>query len=156
MIQHQDFSWEPLQTMAVTVATNNTSAVYLDASADGGAQSVGFIVAMQPSTATNSSNKLNSLKIVHSDTTDQTSFVSIFEGTTNSTAGETQFVLPTQNSTSLDAVIAGSVKTAGRKRYIGVVVATGNTHGDQVGVFGFRSPKETPAVASRADAFFVV
>lgn len=141
--------------MVATLATNNTTVVYLDTRADGGANSVGFLVEMEPATATNASEKLNALKVVHADDTNQTSFESIVDGTTNATASSTQFVLPVQNDTANNLQIPVHVKTNGRKRYIGIVIAPGSTNGHQVGVIGFRSPRETPAETNRGAAVVV-
>lgn len=115
---------------AQTAATNATASARCDL----GTLQPGQVVVQvyhTPATATNSSAKFGALDVRIGNTTtySEATAVSGLSGTTNSTAGSTQFVIPVHNNTSDAQCIRLSVNRPGdRGRYLFITFQAAASH----------------------------
>lgn len=147
MLYLQNCPVQALRTPTVTTATNSTAVVFIDQNANGGCAEALFQVSLGPASATNVSASWTTLAVVESDTTDQTAFTTILQGTTG-TPTDSQFVIQVWNNTSLEQVNTFHVPVLGRKRYLGVVATPSNTNNRSVGVVAITSPREGVSLAN--------
>lgn len=138
MIAGQRETASVLTTHPQTVATNATTTVLFDAQ---GANDVSFVIVGDVASSTNG-YKLTVLNVVEGDTTVLSNATSITggDGTTNSTATTSQFVIPTVANTSVANTIKLNVPTHGKKRYIGVALRSPDTTHDNYTVVALKNP----------------
>jgi len=126
-----------------TVATNATSASTVD--------TLGFdfatvIFPNVVATATNASAKWTSLTVSHGTTTDASNHTTIsgLQGTTNTTASSTQFVLATSNNTSLGGMQPLFVDMRGKERILRFVKQAKAAHSTTCGIAILERAADTP------------
>jgi len=146
MLYLQSVPVQAVRTPAVTTATNATNVSFIDTRANGGANEVLFQVSLGPASASNVSASFATLNVVESDTTDQTAFTTILQGTSG-TPTASQFQLAVHNNTSLEQVNLLSVPVLGRKRYLGVVATPNSSNNRAVGVVAITGPRINPQPA---------
>jgi len=131
-----------------TVATNATSAATIDTLGFDFAHVIYVNVA---ATATNSTTKFSTFTVSHGTTTDASNHTTIsgLQGTTNSTASSTQFVLPNCIDTSLGCVTSCFVDLRAKERYLRIVKQAPAAHSTVAGVCLLgRAIEETPDSAA--------
>lgn len=130
----------------ISAASNATAGVIF--TRQDGENHAAFALIAPAADATNASAKLGALKFQEADTTDATAFADITdaaaEGTTNSTATTSQFVLPEYNTTDKPFESWINVDLRARKKHIRVVYQAGNAT-------DFAAGLTILAVASRRD-----
>ncbi len=121
MVNHQ------YGAFGTAVATNATSALNYD--------TLGFDYAVvnvvsEEATATNSSAKWITLRLLHGTTTDATNYTAITgaTGTTNATTAAGEFVLPEHNDATQGGVVSFYVQLADKERFLRVEKTAAASH----------------------------
>jgi hypothetical protein len=117
-----------LQNVKLGAVVFSTATVATDASTTGYVDCRGYSYALLQfttpvATATNSSAKVAALQVNHSDSTSSTG-TALIAGTTNATAGTSQFVLGAHNDTANAQVVHVGVDLRGRGRYLYYTITT--------------------------------
>ena len=111
------------------LATNNTTAYYVDTQPTTGAQP-NYCTLLIGTEINSSDGAFTSLKPVESDTTDQSNFAT-FTGFVSGT----DFTVPTPDGTNSSSVVFDIDLRRGRKRYIGIVPVAANTTYNNISAF---------------------
>lgn len=121
MINHQYGAFGTAVSTAATSALNYDTLGYDYAVVN---------VVTEEATATNSSAKWISLRLLHGTTTDATNYTAITgaTGTTNATTAAGEFVLPVHNDDTQGGVVAFYVQLADKERYLRVEKTAGASH----------------------------
>lgn len=109
------------------IATDATSAVTVDTA---GEDYCRIDAVISPATATNSSTKWTSLKLMHGTTTDVSNCTNIVGavGTTNATATSSQFVLGVHNDTTIGGVTSFFVDLTNKEDILRLEVQATDSH----------------------------
>lgn len=135
-----------------STATTATARGYVDAKNFG---DIDIVLSAAVASATNSSATFTSLAIQHSDTTDASNFSTILEGTSG-TPTSSQFALTVNNTVTAYTAYRASVKTDGRKRYVGVLFQPMTAYNTNFAVAFKSNPTEGPSATGGCLAHGVI
>jgi hypothetical protein len=129
------------------VATNATSAATIDTISEGKSFDFAHLIYVNVAgTNTSSTTKFSTFTVSHGTTTDASNHTTIsgLQGTTNTTAAATEFVLPNPNSATLGSVTQCWVDLRGKERILRIVKQAPASHSTVAGIALLSRTADTP------------